>query len=139
MHPHSQTARWDIMQGCICARWQVTPDGASCCMQVSDACLTLGRLSMERFARRLSEAPRPQRQHRALHAASAGGELSMHSVADMARYMQRHFWPPCDCRADRLQEHLPDCEIVIIGMKQKLGFYMSRLVKALQSSMWQSN
>ena len=60
-----------------------------CSAQVSDAPLTLGRLSMERFARRLAEAPARSISIQGCTLHRAGGELSMHGVADMARYMQR--------------------------------------------------
>jgi hypothetical protein len=58
-------------------------------MQVSDACLTLGPLSMARFARRLAEAPVRSLGIEACTLHRSGGELSMHNVADLGRYLRR--------------------------------------------------
>ena len=60
-------------------------------VHVSDAQLTLGTLSMERYARKLSEAATHSLDIQTCTLHRRDGCLSMHSVADMARYMGRHF------------------------------------------------
>ena len=58
-------------------------------MQVSHLHLMLGRLSMERFARRRAEAPARSISIEGCTLHSAGGEDSIHTMEDVARYMQR--------------------------------------------------
>ena len=60
-------------------------------VHVSDAQLTLGTLSMERHAKRLSEVAPCSVDIEACTLHRRDGCLSMHSVADIARYMGRHF------------------------------------------------
>ena len=60
-------------------------------VHVSSAQLTLGTLSMERCAKRLSEVAPASVAIEACTLHRRDGCLSMHSVADMARYMGRHY------------------------------------------------
>ena len=60
-------------------------------VQVSDAQLMLGTLSMERYAKRLSRAAPHSVDIDACTLHTGDGSSSMRSVADMARFMQEHF------------------------------------------------
>ena len=87
-------------------------------VHVSDAQLTLGMLSMERYAKRLSEAAPRSVDIQACTLHRRDGCLSMHSVADMARYAGRHFGRRV---AVACQESKNSCRIVRVDEGQWRG------------------
>ena len=82
--PHSSRAPINLLDWLAAAQPQAS-------VQVSDAQLTLGTLSMECYAKRLSEVAPASVAIEACTLHRRDGCLSMHSVADMAWYTGRLF------------------------------------------------